>query len=357
MVNVTGRERTASPPGTGRENRIPDRMELDLREWFGKRTFHYSQFEPISMLREAKERLGTSVSVCIPTRNEAATIGRVVRVLRRALVDRSKLVDEIVVMDGGSSDDTAAIARAEGAIVSSEDEVLPEAGPGRGKGEGMWKSLHVCHGDIICWVDADIQNIHPRFVYGLIGPLLADETIQYVKAFYERPIRDRKVTHPTGGGRVTELVARPVLNLFWPDLAGIVQPLSGEYAGRREVLEQVRFSSGYGVELGLLIDIASLCGLDGIAQVDLEVRVHRNQDMQALSRMSFGILQTALTRLKEEGRMSPDSYSTTLYQFTSGLREYEMQAHQIVTLERPPITTVDGYRRRREAVLAGRSSA
>src|SRR6266540_2968519 len=287
-------------------------MELDLREWFGKRTFHYSQFEPITALRDAKERLGTSISVCIPARNEEATIGRVVRVLRRALVDRSSLVDEIVVMDGGSSDDTAAIARAEGATVHSEDDVLREAGPGRGKGEGMWKSLYACHGDIICWVDADIQNIHPRFVYGLIGPLLADETIQYVKAFYERPLRDRKVTHPSGGGRVSE------------------------------VLEQVRFSSGYGVELGLLVDIAKRCGLDGIAQVDLEVRVHRNQDVQALSRMSFGILQTALTRLREEGRMSRDSFSTTLYQFTNGLRDYDMQPHQIVSVERPPIATVDG---------------
>jgi glucosyl-3-phosphoglycerate synthase len=346
--------RNGEPAGNRKGDRIPDRMELDLREWFGKRTFHYSQFEPVSSLREAKERLGTSVSVCIPARNEAATIGRVVRVLRRALVDRSRLVDEIVVMDGGSGDDTASIARSEGAIVYSEEEVLPEAGPGRGKGEGMWKSLHVCHGDIICWVDADIHNIHPRFVYGLVGPLLTDETIQYVKAFYERPLRDRKVTNPSGGGRVTELLARPVLNLFWPNLAGVVQPLSGEYAGRREVLEQLRFSSGYGVELGLLIDIAGRCGLDGIAQVDLEVRVHRNQDMQALSRMSFGILQTALTRLMEEGRMSPDSYSTTLYQFTNGLREYDMQAHQIVSRERPPIATVDGYRRRREAVMAGR---
>src|SRR5262245_3772231 len=171
--------------GRARRNRKGDRisyrMELDLREWFGKRTFHYSQFEPISALRDAKDRLGTSVSVCIPARNEAATIGRVVRVLRRALVGKSGLVDEIVVIDGDSSDDTAAIARAEGAIVYSEHEVLPETGPGRGKGEGLWKSLHVCHGDIICWVDADIQNIHPRFVYGLIGPLLADESIQYVK--------------------------------------------------------------------------------------------------------------------------------------------------------------------------------
>jgi glucosyl-3-phosphoglycerate synthase len=353
MVNVTAAERTAARPEPGGSG-IPNRMELDLREWFGKRTFHYSQFEPISALREAKERLGTSVSVCIPARNEAATIGRVVRVLRRGLVDRSGLVDELVVMDGASSDDTAAIARSEGATVYSEDDVLPEAGPGRGKGEGMWKSLHVCHGDIICWVDADIRNIHPRFVYGLLGPLLADDTIQYVKAFYERPIRNGKVTRPTGGGRVTELLARPVLNLFWPHLAGIVQPLSGEYAGRREVLEQLRFSSGYGVELGLLVDIANRCGMDAIAQIDLEVRVHRNQDIQALSRMSFGILQTALTRLREEGRMSSDAYSTTLYQFSNGLREYDMQAHQLVSRERPPIATVDGYRRRREAVMAGK---
>jgi glucosyl-3-phosphoglycerate synthase len=327
----------------------------DPWEWFGKRTFHHSQFEPLSKLREAKARLGTTVSVAIPARNEAATIGRIVRVLRKALLDRARLIDEIVVMDGGSSDETAAIARAEGAVVYAEDEVLPETGPAAGKGEGLWKSLYVCHGDIICWVDADIRNIHPRFVYGLIGPLLSDPGIGYVKAFYERPIRERNVLQPTGGGRVTELLARPMLNIFWPSLAGFVQPLSGEYAGRREVLEQVPFSSGYGVELGLLIDIAARFGLDSIAQVDLECRIHRNQDTQALSRMSFGILQAALARLTEEGRVRPESYlTTTLYQFTRQLQEYNMQPHQIVTLERPPIATVDGYRRRREAVLAGR---
>ena len=326
----------------------------DPWEWFGKRTFRHNQFESLSKLREAKERLSTTVSVAIPARNEAATIGRIVRVLRKALLDRARLIDEIVVMDGGSSDETAAIARAEGAAVCAEDEVLPETGPAAGKGEGLWKSLYVCRGDIICWVDADIRNIHPRFVYGLVGPLLTDPGIHYVKAFYERPIRERNVTRPNGGGRVTELVARPLLNLFWPNLAGIVQPLSGEYAGRREVLEQVPFSSGYGVELGLLIDIAARCGLDGIAQVDLESRVHRNQDMQALSRMSFGILQAAFSRLGEEGRMTPGAFSTTLYQFSNGQREYNMQPRQITTQQRPPIATVDGYRRRREAVLAGR---
>jgi glucosyl-3-phosphoglycerate synthase len=327
---------------------------LDLWEWFGSRTFHFSQFEPISKLRETRSRLGTTVSVVIPTRNEAATIGRIVRVLRRSLLERSRLIDEIIVMDAGSADDTAAVARAEGADVYTEDEVLPETGPGAGKGEGMWKSLHVSHGDIVCWVDADIRNIHPRFVYGLIGPLLNDPSILYTKAFYERPIRAGNTLQPTGGGRVTELLARPLLNLFWPHLAGMVQPLSGEYAGRREMLEQLPFSSGYGVELGLLVDITSRYGLDVIAQVDLETRIHRNQDTQALSRMSFGILQTALTRLAEEGRLSPDAYSTTLFQFANRLREYHMRPHQITTLDRPPIATVDGYRRRREAVMAAR---
>src|SRR4029453_6495501 len=170
-----------------------------------------------------------------------------------------------------------------------------------GKGEALWKSLHVCKGDLICFVDADIRNFHARFVYGLLGPLPEDPEIQYVKAFCERPIRERNALRATGGGRVTELLARPVINLLWPELAGVVQPLSGEYAGRRETLEQVPFFSGYGVELGLLVDIAARFGVDAIAQVDLDRRVHRNQDMQALGRMSFGILQAVFLPLAEGG--------------------------------------------------------
>jgi len=330
--------------------------QLDTWEWFGNRTFHYSQFEPIARLREAREQAGTTVSVCLPARNEAATIGQIVRVLRRSLLERSRLVDEIVVVDGGSSDGTVAIAESEGAVVHHETEVLPEEGPGSGKGEGLWKSLHVCHGDLICWIDADIRNIHPRFVYGLLGPLLTDPGIVYVKAFYERPIRERNALRATGGGRVTELLARPVLNLFWPQLAGLVQPLSGEYAGRREVLEQVPVFSGYGVELGLLIDVASHAGIDAIAQVDLERRVHRNQDVQALSRMSFGILQAAMARLADEGRVASDAWSTTLFQFANRLREYHIEPQEITTVQRPPMATLDSYRRRRDALAAGSSA-
>jgi glucosyl-3-phosphoglycerate synthase len=324
--------------------------DIDTWEWFGKRTFHYSQFEP-AKLRTAKERLGLTVSVCLPTRDEAATVGSIVRTLRRSLLERSRLIDEIVVMDAGSTDDTAAIALAEGAQVFREQDVLPEEGPGSGKGEALWKSLHACKGDVICWIDADVSNFHARFVTGLLGPLLLDPEVLYVKAFYERPIRERNALRSTGGGRVTELVARPLLNLLWPQLAGVVQPLSGEYAGRRVALEQVPFSSGYGVELGLLVDLAARFGLDAIAQVDLERRVHRNQDVQALGRMSFGILQAVFLRLAEEGRAAPGTYGTTLVQFSNRLREYHLEPREIVTTRRPPIVTVDGYRRRRAAAV------
>jgi glucosyl-3-phosphoglycerate synthase len=319
--------------------------DIDTWEWFGNRTFHYSQFEP-AKLRAARERQGLTVSVCLPTRDEAATVGTIVKTLRKSLLERSRLIDEIVVMDAGSVDDTVAIALAEGATVLREQDVLPEVGPGSGKGEALWKSLHACRGDLICWIDADIRNFHPRFVQGLLGPLLMDPEVRYVKAFYERPIRERNALRSTGGGRVTELVARPLLNLLWPQLAGVVQPLAGEYAGRRVALEQVPFSSGYGVELGLLVDLAERFGLDAIAQVDLERRVHRNRDVQALGRMSFGILQAVFQRLVEEGRAAPSTYGTTLVQFSNQLREYHMEPREIVTTRRPPIVTVDAYLRR-----------
>ena len=326
--------------------------DIDTWEWFGNRTFHHSQFEPPARLRAARERLGLTVSVCLPTRDEAATVGGIVRNIRRNLVERARLVDEIVVMDAGSSDDTAAIAQTEGARVFFEHDVLPGEGPGSGKGEALWKSLHACQGDVICFVDADIRNFHPRFVYGLLGPLLVDPEIQYVKAFYERPIRERNALRATGGGRVTELLARPVINLLWPELAGVVQPLSGEYAGRRETLEQVPFFSGYGVELGLLVDIAARFGVDAIAQVDLDRRVHRNQDMQALGRMSFGILQAVFLRLAEEGRSAPGNFATTLVQFSAQPYEHQPEPREIVTSRRPPIVTVDDYRRRRADPVA-----
>src|SRR5207249_5011397 len=190
-----------------------------------------------------------------------------------------------------------------GVPVVRHSEVLPELGSFTGKGEALWKSLHVLDGDIVAWIDTDISNIQPRFIYGLLGPLLREPRIAYVKGFYQRPIRDGDRVMPEGGGRVTELMARPLLNLFFPELSGLVQPLAGEYAGRRELLESVPFFSGYAVELGLLVDILDHAGLSAIGQVDLERRIHRNQPLPNLSQMAFVILQATMRKLEERHRL------------------------------------------------------
>jgi glucosyl-3-phosphoglycerate synthase len=319
-----------------------------LEDWFERRTFTAAQFGPAERLLEAKQAAGLTVSVCLPARNEAETIGPIVRCFRTELVDRVPLIDDLVVMDGGSTDATTQIAADEGAKVFTEAEVLPEEGPGAGKGEGLWKSVSACTGDIIAWVDTDITNIHPRFVTGLLGPLLADPDIGYVKAFYERPLRQPSgELAPSGGGRVTELLARPLLNAFWPELAGLIQPLSGEFAGRRELLERIPFYSGYGVELGMLVDILAEAGPDAIAQVDIERRVHRNQDVSALSRMSFGILQAALAHLADEGRVTEGTWADayTQFPFAGGARHPETK--DLTVTKRPPMIKADAYARRR----------
>ncbi len=326
--------------------------QFDLPEWFARHTFHHTQFEPVSDLVAAKRRAGVTISVCIPTRNERATIGTTVRVVRQALVEREPLVDELVVMDAGSTDGTGEAAAAEGATVVVETEVLPEEGTVPGKGDALWKSLYVCSGDVLCWVDADIVNFHPRFVTGVVGPLLTHPELGYVKGFYERPIRQslgdgvQGPLSPTGGGRVTELLARPLLNAFWPQLAGMVQPLAGEFAGRRELLERVPFYSGHGIEFGLLVDIAREAGIEVIAQVDLERRIHRNQDLQALSRMSFGILQAATALLAEDCRFADGPWSTVLAQFVRCEGHSQLELRKINVARRRPMVTVGAYRTR-----------
>jgi glucosyl-3-phosphoglycerate synthase len=211
-------------------------------------------------------------------------------------------VDEIIVVDSRSVDETAAEARAAGASVVSQDDVTGVLPPMHGKGGAMWAGLATASGDIVAFVDADVDPFDPRFVSGLLGPLLTDPSIAFVKGFYHRPLMSGGYSEPDGGGRVTELVARPLLNLFWPELAGFVQPLAGEAAGRREVLEQVPFVSGYGVEIAMLVDLLDLVGLDGLAQVDLGERVHRNQNTEALGRMAAQIQLTVWSRLVRQGR-------------------------------------------------------
>lgn len=247
---------------------------------------------------------GRTVSVVIPARNEEETVGEIVQTIRTALVEREPLVDEILVVDSHSQDATAAVAAGAGADVVAQDDVLPGLPRHHGKGEALWKGLAATRGDLVVFVDGDLYDFTAGYVVGLLGPLLTQQGVDYVKGFYHRPLAEDGSRDADGGGRVTELVARPLLNMFWPELSGFVQPLAGEYAGRREVLEAIPFVTHYGVEVGHLIDLIEWRGLDTLAQVDLGVRTHRHQGTQALGRMSAQIIVTMLDRLERYGRMS-----------------------------------------------------
>lgn len=323
-----------------------DRVTPD--QWLNARTFHHSRYASLDKLAERKKALGCTVSVGIPTLNEQETIGAEVRTIREALLERFGLVDEIVVVDSGSTDRTRGEAVSNGAFFYSAADILPNEPPAKGKGENLWKSLYVMKGDLIVWLDADIKNIAPKFVYGLLGPLLEDEAIGYVKAFYNRPLRTGSQIRPSGGGRVTEILIRPLLSLCYPELAYIMQPLSGEYAGRRSVLENLPFSIGYGVEIGHLLDLYTRHGLSIFAQVDLDLRIHRNRTIQELGRMSFGILQTFLEKAKKQNRLS------LLGELGSEMVQFQMAGEAHIPLrtaaqefQRPPIATLESYREKR----------
>jgi glucosyl-3-phosphoglycerate synthase len=275
----------------------------------------------------------TSVSVCLPARNEEATVGHIVATVRRNLVERVPLVDEIIVVDDGSEDATAEAARWEGASVFSAAEVLPSTPPGSGKGNALWLSLFASTGDIICWIDADVRNFRSEFVTRLVEPLLVDPDVGFVKGYYRRPLFGL----PNGGGRVTELVARPLLSTLFPHLTHIVQPLGGEYAGRRTLFDTLAFVEGYGVELGLLVDIAAAFGVNAIAQADLRVREHRNRPIEELAPQAMEILITALRR----AGVGRSDLSTTLVRFDE---EYEKVLVPVETRERPPMLTIPEYR-------------
>lgn len=290
-------------------------------------------FDVTRLLREKQEQ-GLTISVCLPARDEEATVGQIVATVRRTLMESVPLVDEVVVLDDGSIDSTAEVATWEGARVIPAEDILPEAGPGSGKGNAMWKSLQVTSGDVVCWVDADIRNFGHHFVTGLIGPLLTNPAIDFVKGYYRRPLHGE----PTGGGRVTELVARPILSVLFPHLAGFIQPLGGEYAGRRSLLEQVPFVEGWGVEIGLLVDIVERVGLGATAQVDLGVREHRNRPLDDLGPQATAILATALRRA---GLSHIERAALT--RFTEA---FEPETVDVEVRERPPIATIPEYQAR-----------
>ena len=286
-------------------------------------------------LATAKYRAGTTVSVCIPARDEEATVGHTVDTIRRTLVQHVALVDEIVVIDDGSTDATAEVAAGAGAVVHASGSILPELLPGAGKGNALWKSLWVSSGDLVCWVDADIRNFGSHFVAHLLEPLLTDPAIGFVKGYYRRPLHGA----PTGGGRVTELVARPLLSALFPELTRFVQPLSGEYAGRRSVLESVPFVQGWGVEIALLVDLAARFGVETLAQCDLGVREHRNRSLDQLAPQAMAVLLTALRR----AGVPEDRLSTTLVRADL---DHRLEEIEVPTDERPPIAEIPGYRTR-----------
>jgi glucosyl-3-phosphoglycerate synthase len=304
-------------------------MHPDAAKWFARRTSHWTDW-PVADLRRAKN--GTTVSVVLPALDEEPTVGEIVAGVV-PLRDEAKLVDEILVIDSGSVDDTAAVARDAGATVIHRDDILPPLGSYPGKGEVLWKALAVAAGDILVYVDADLTDFRPAFVTGLLGPLFADPTVSLVKAFYDRPLLD---VSAAGGGRVTELAARPLLNAYFPELAGVVQPLAGEYAARRALLETLPFAAGYGVETGLLIDTVRAYGLDAVAQVDLGHRTHGHQDTAALGRMAATILATILARVAPEHPLW-----TTLTQFQRAADgSITAVEHETNWPDRPPMRDV-----------------
>ncbi|HWF53154.1 MAG TPA: glucosyl-3-phosphoglycerate synthase [Solirubrobacteraceae bacterium] len=297
-------------------------MSIRARSWLRTNTFHHARFPPEWLAAERRH----TVSVCIPARDEATTIGPTLERLL-PLIDAG-VIDQVLVVDG-SSDETPEIARRLGAEVHDEADLAPEFGPVLGKGDAMWRALPLLRGEIICYLDADSAGFESHYACGLIGPLVREPRLAFVKGCYRRPFRIGDAVAPAGGGRVTELTARPLLNLFYPELAVIGQPLAGEMAAHRELLERLPFTTGYGVEIALLIDTYRAVGLDAIAQIDLDVRQNAHQTLRDLGPMAFAVLQALSARLQQEGRLHgplPD-----LFLFGDGEELVSRPA------ERPPI--------------------
>ncbi|SPE57455.1 Glucosyl-3-phosphoglycerate synthase [Streptomyces netropsis] len=315
-------------------------MLEEVERWLARRSWSAAD-RPLDRILAAKRGAGTTVSVVLPALNEEATVGAIVATIRQELMTEAvPLVDELVVLDSGSTDRTAVVAAAAGARVVHRDEVLPRLPALPGKGEVLWRSLLVTEGDVVCFVDADLRDFSADFVSGIVGPLLTEPDVHFVKAMYDRPLGEAVGQ----GGRVTELVARPLLNLHWPQLAGFVQPLGGEYAARRSLLERLPFPVGYGVELGLLVDALHTVGLDALAQVDVGVRKHRHQDGRALGRMAAAIYRTAQLRLARGHLVRP-----SLTQFERTPEGFVPRTYAVDTEERPPMAGIPEYAQRHAA--------
>ncbi|GGO87026.1 glucosyl-3-phosphoglycerate synthase [Wenjunlia tyrosinilytica] len=320
----------------------------EVDRWLRRRSWAAGDRDPDRLVAaKGAAGAGGTISVVLPALDEEPTVGEIVSVIRRDLVEAVPLVDEIVVVDSGSTDRTGEVAARAGARVVHRDDILPRVPSVPGKGEVLWRSLLETRGEIVCFIDADLREFESGFVSGIVGPLLTEPDVDFVKAMYDRPLETGDAVVPAGGGRVTELVARPLLNLHWPLLAGFVQPLGGEYAARRSLLERLHFPCGYGVELGLLVDALETVGLDALAQVDVGVRHHRHQDGQALGRMAATIYRTALERLARTHRLKAedDLLSPLLTQFDRVPGNgFVPHTHRVMAEERPPMLSVPEYR-------------
>ncbi len=265
--------------------------------------FHHKDFLPLRKIYSKKQESDTAISVVIPAYNEVSTIGSIISQIKHELIDVVPLCDEIVVIDGDSDDGTLQCAKDSGATVYRVSEIGENNLP-RGKGAALWKSLFVTQGDIIVCIDGDIKDFDVSFVYGLIAPLLYDSSLSFIKGYYERPMVIDDVTLDNHGGRVTEILVRPLLSTFYPELARLFQPLAGEYSFRKKTISQLPFYSGYGVEIGLILDLYKSLGLSAIAQVDMDIRCHRNRSIADLGKMAFGIFHVILKKLEEDNKIS-----------------------------------------------------
>jgi glucosyl-3-phosphoglycerate synthase len=303
-------------------------MSTRARAWYRNNTFSHGQFPAERIAAERQ----TTTSVCLPARNVAPTIGQILEQL--VPLRDAGVLDQIAVVDA-STDGTAEIARSLGAEVYDQELLMPELGPVLGKGDAMWRALRVLTGDVVCFIDADSECFGAHYACGLLGPLLCGPGISFVKGFYRRPFRIGDTTLPDGGGRVTELTARPLLNLFYPDLAAVEQPLAGEVAARRDLLDRLPFVTGYGVDIALLLDTYRVAGLELIAQVDLDVRQNAHQSLRELGPMAYAVLQAVASRLEREGRLAGPLPSSFLSRDDEGPRTL---GHGLV--ERPPRQTL-----------------
>jgi glucosyl-3-phosphoglycerate synthase len=320
-------------------------MFVNAVEWFEHRSYDYRQFSNLEEMGRRKRELGLTVSAILPCRNVADTIGSIVDEIH-ATNEQAPLIDQILAVDADSEDGTAEVAFSKGAEVYSENELLSHYGDAHGKGDAMWRSLSVARGDLIVFIDADTKDFGPQLVYGVLGPILHLPEVRFVKAAYRRPFKSHESVEVDGGGRVTELTAKPLFNLFYPELSGFVQPLAGEFVADRDLFCSIPFLTGYAVETGIMIDVLKRVGLGAMAQVDLGTRQNRHQPLRDLSRMSYAVLRAVARRLRQEGRLDQardPGLPEQLFQFSNYLHAVatpdglKLQEYVEELVERPPI--------------------